>query len=76
MPIPMGYKYRCHHVNILQVVGIIEEKHSRIAAGLLEKRTDNNNKFALLIPLDRRIPRCDVPIKSCPKGESLQLFHC
>lgn len=54
------------------MVGIIEEKHSRIAAGQLEKRTDGNTKSALLIPIDRRIPRCDVPIKSCPQG---QIYH-
>ena len=47
----------------------MEEKHSRLAAGQLTARTDNNNKYAMFIPNDSRLPRIDIPIQQCPQGQ-------
>ena len=60
--LPHGLSNTCLHI-CLQVVGIIEKKHNRLAYGRVEK-IPSNTTFAQLLPFDRRIPKVDIHIKS------------
>ena len=68
---PHGLSNTCLHI-CLQVVGIIEKKHNRLAYGRVEK-IPNNTTFAQLLPFDRRIPKVDIHIKSSAllRGETV-----
>ena len=48
------------------VVGIIEKKHNRMAAGHLKLFPDKNKDWALFSPNDSRLPRIKVKINECP----------
>ncbi|CAM6054368.1 unnamed protein product [Sphagnum tenellum] len=49
-----------------RVVFILQEKHSRIAAGSLKLFGDRNPEFGFFAPTDSRIPRMRIPKKDCP----------
>uniref|UniRef100_A0A669CY94 DIS3-like exonuclease 2 n=1 Tax=Oreochromis niloticus TaxID=8128 RepID=A0A669CY94_ORENI len=56
-------------VNIsLDVVYIVEKKHSRAATGFLKHLPDK--PFALFSPVDHRVPRINVPLADCPEDFS------
>lgn len=50
-----------------KVVSIIDKKHCRIAAGHLNLYKSNAFGFALMCPVDSRVPRIMIPINECPK---------
>jgi DIS3-like exonuclease 2 len=51
-----------------RVVFILEEKHTRKAAGNLKLFGDKNPKFALFSPTDSTVPRMKIPMEECPSG--------
>ena len=51
---------------LLQVVYIIDKKHSRACAGHLRALRDNSNTKALFAPVDHRLPRLLVAASQCP----------
>jgi DIS3-like exonuclease 2 len=53
---------------LLQVVAIIERKHSRASTGHIALMNDKNPNTALFKPLDHRLPRIMIPMDNCPKG--------
>lgn len=54
---------------LLQVVSIIEPKHSRASTGHIHLMPDRNPDTALFKPLDHRLPRIMIPMENCPKGK-------
>jgi len=55
-----------------KVVFIIEKKHSRVACGFLKPFRNNSFGFALLSPVDNRIPRLMIPLTECPNDFKVQ----
>lgn len=53
-----------------KVVGIIEKKNNRWAAGHLKLFPDKNKDFALFSPNDSRLPRMKINMNECPPGIS------
>uniref|UniRef100_A0A670K1N9 DIS3-like exonuclease 2 n=1 Tax=Podarcis muralis TaxID=64176 RepID=A0A670K1N9_PODMU len=55
---------------LLQVVYILEKKHSRAATGFIRLLTDRNSelfkKCAMFSPVDHRVPRAYVALADCP----------
>lgn len=55
---------------VLQVVYILEKKHSRAATGTIRLLTDRNSelfkKCAMFSPVDHRVPRAYVALADCP----------
>ena len=49
-----------------KVVYIIQKKHSRVAAGHLNPFRNHSFGFALMSPVDNRIPRLMIPLNECP----------
>ena len=54
---------------ILKVVGIIEKKNSRYAAGHLKLFTDRSKDWVLFSPNDSRLPRMKIKLSECPLGK-------
>eukprot|EP00112_Aurelia_sp_Birch-Aquarium-sp1_P012891 Seg2717.3 transcript_id=Seg2717.3/GoldUCD/mRNA.D3Y31 product="DIS3-like exonuclease 2" protein_id=Seg2717.3/GoldUCD/D3Y31 len=50
-----------------RVVRIVEEKHSRMVAGMLKPFRNNSYGFALMSPQDSRLPRVMIPLNECPE---------
>lgn len=48
------------------VVFILEKKHPRLAAGHLNVYRNNAYGFALMSPVDNRLPRLMIPLNECP----------
>lgn len=55
---------------LLQVVYILEKKHSRAATGFIKLLADKNSelfkKCAMFSPVDHRVPRAYVSLADCP----------
>ncbi|XP_013775846.1 DIS3-like exonuclease 2 [Limulus polyphemus] len=51
-----------------KVVYIVEQKHSRAAAGYIKLQQDKNPNWTLFCPTDSKIPRIFVPMNECPQG--------
>ena len=49
-----------------KVVFIIEKKHNRVATGYINQYRGNQLGFALLSPIDYRLPRLIIPLDQCP----------
>ena len=54
-------------VKTAKVVFIIEKKHPRVASGHLNPFRNNAFGFALLSPIDNRLPRLMIPLTDCPQ---------
>ena len=50
------------------VVGILEKKNNRFAAGHLKLFQDKNKEYALFSPNDSRLPRIKIKLTDCPPG--------
>lgn len=50
------------------VVGILEKKNNRLAAGHLKLFPDKNKEYALFSPNDSRLPRIKIKLIDCPPG--------
>lgn len=55
---------------IAKVVAVIQQKHSRCAAGHMKPIGDKNSTFALFSPIDSRVPRILIPLSECPANFS------
>ena len=51
------------------VVGIVEKKNSRIAAGHLKLFPDRSKEWVLFSPNDSRLPRMKIKLGQCPPGK-------
>ena len=50
------------------VVGIVEKKHNRLAAGHLKLFPDKSKDWVLFSPNDSRLPRIKIKLSECPLG--------
>lgn len=59
----------------LQIVAILEMKHSRACGGSLKLQSDKNSNYALFSPFDSRIPRIMIPMNEVPPGMCNERQH-
>ena len=57
----------------LKVVGIIEKKNSRCAAGHLKLFPDKSKEWVLFSPNDSRLPRMKIKLSQCPPGKHIAI---